>query len=354
MSHLVLEGLAKSYGSTTALTGLDLDVRKGELLTLLGPSGCGKTTALRLVAGFILPSQGRILIDGVDLTRTPPHRRDIGMVFQNYALFPHLTVAANVAFGLEERGLPRTRIRRRVADLLELVRLGHAEDRLPAELSGGQQQRVALARAVAYEPRLLLMDEPLAALDLKLREAMQLEVRRIQRELGITTLYVTHDQTEAMRISDRIAIMNAGRIEQLGTAATIYERPASRFVADFMGRINLFDARVGAVEADTAMLHSALGEMRLPRPDGLAEGAQVAIGIRPDEIEIDPGPRPGVFIASGTVVERQFLGNVVEIRLRMDGGPFLQVEARPGSADVAPGRSVRVGLPVARCKVFPS
>lgn len=352
-SHLVLEGLTKSYGSTTALAGLDLDVDRGELLTLLGPSGCGKTTALRLVAGFIAPSGGRILIDGADVTRTPPHRRDIGMVFQNYALFPHLTISDNIAFGLEERGLPKARIRTRVSELLDLVRLGESGNRLPAELSGGQQQRVALARAVAYEPRLLLMDEPLAALDLKLREAMQLEVRRIQRELGITTLYVTHDQTEAMRISDRIAILKAGSIEQLGTAATIYETPSSRFVADFIGRINLFDARVAEIEPHTVTLRSALGELRLPRPDGVAHGAQVTIGIRPDEVEIDPAPRDGMLVANGTVVECQFLGSVVEMRLRMEGGLALQVEAKPGLAGAAPGQDVRVGFPGSRWKVFP-
>ena len=245
MPHLSLQNLTKHYATVTALEGFDLTVETGELLTLLGPSGCGKTTVLRLVAGFIAPTDGQILIGGKDITNVLPNQRGIGMVFQSYALFPHLSIARNIAFGLEERGFGRAHIRKRVAELLGLIRLAEAEDRYPAELSGGQQQRVALARAVAYAPQLLLMDEPLGALDLKLREAMQLEFRRIQRELGITTLYVTHDQTEAMRISDRIAIMNMGRIAQLGTASEIFiTRPSSRSVADFLGKINFFPGKV--------------------------------------------------------------------------------------------------------------
>ena len=298
------------------------------------------------------PSQGRILIDGADVTHLPPDRRGIGMVFQSYALFPHLTVFRNIAFSLEERGLPRVRIRKRVGELIELIRLSEVAERFPAELSGGQQQRVALARAVAYEPQLLLMDEPLAALDMKLREAMQLEFRRIQRELGITTLYVTHDQTEAMRISDRIAIMNAGRIEQLGTAAEIYESPASLFGADFLGKINLFPARIASIEANTMLLKSTLGDFRLPRRDGLAAGQSVIVGIRPDEIEIEPAA--DMIVVRATVVERSYLGNVVELRLRLTDGLILVVEAKPAASGGEIGQNVRLGWRGSRCKVFPA
>ena len=353
MSHLVFERVSKQYGSTPALQEVDLAVERGELLTLLGPSGCGKTTALRLVAGFMPPSQGRILIDGADVTHLPPNRRRIGMVFQSYALFPHLTVFQNIAFSLEERGLPRAQIRKRVGELIELIRLNELADRFPAELSGGQQQRVALARAVAYEPQLLLMDEPLAALDMKLREAMQLEFRRTQRELGITTLYVTHDQTEAMRISDRIAIMNAGRIEQLGTAAELYDAPSSLFGADFLGKINLFPAQIAAVEEDSLLLRSSsLGDFRLPRRGGLAAGESVTVGIRPDEIEIEPVAE--MIVVRGTVIERSFLGNVVELRLRLTGGMAVVVESKPAAGRVEIGREVRLGWRGAQCKVFPA
>ncbi|MBM3613631.1 MAG: ATP-binding cassette domain-containing protein, partial [Alphaproteobacteria bacterium] len=229
MARLTFEGVEKRFGDVVAVARLDLDVAEGSFLTLLGPSGCGKTTTLRMIAGFILPDRGRLLIDDEDVTRVPPQRRGIGMVFQDYALFPHLTVAANIGFGLVERGMAGDAIARRVADLLDLVRLPDIAGRYPSELSGGQQQRVALARAVAHTPRLLLMDEPLGALDLKLREAMQLELRRIQQELRITTVYVTHDQHEAMAMSDRIAVMNRGRIEQLDAPAAIYDSPKTKF-----------------------------------------------------------------------------------------------------------------------------
>ncbi len=352
MSHLVFERVSKRYGSTPALQEVDLAVERGELLTLLGPSGCGKTTALRLVAGFMPPSQGRILIDGADVTHLPPNRRRIGMVFQSYALFPHLTVFQNIAFSLEERGLPRVQIRRRVDELIELIRLNELADRFPAELSGGQQQRVALARAVAYEPQLLLMDEPLAALDMKLREAMQLEFRRIQRELAITTLYVTHDQTEAMRISDRIAIMNAGRIEQLGTAVELYDAPSSLFGADFLGKINLFPAQIAAVEEDTLLLKSSPGDFRVPRRGSLGAGEPVTVGIRPDDIELEPAAE--MTVVRGTVIERLFLGNVVELRVRLTDGTIMVVEAKPATGTGEIGREVRLGWRGAQCKVFPA
>ncbi|MBM3525134.1 MAG: ABC transporter ATP-binding protein, partial [Alphaproteobacteria bacterium] len=236
MADVVLENVSKSFGSVRAVDGFSLVVKEGELLTLLGPSGCGKTTTLRMVAGFFLPSAGRILIGGQDVTTLPPRKRNLGMVFQDYALFPHLTVADNIAFGLRERGAAKEQIRKRVGELLDLIRLPGVEGRYPRELSGGQQQRVALARALAYSPSVLLMDEPFGALDLKLREAMQVELHRILRELKITTIFVTHDQGEAMSLSDRIVVMLDGRAQQIGAPEELYARPATAFVAHFVGR----------------------------------------------------------------------------------------------------------------------
>lgn len=350
--HLSLQNLSKHYGAVAALENFDLEVETGELLTLLGPSGCGKTTVLRLTAGFILPTGGRILIADKDVTHILPNQRGIGMVFQSYALFPHLSIARNIAFGLEERGFERAHIRRRVAELLDLTRLTAAADRYPVELSGGQQQRVALARAVAYAPQLLLMDEPLGALDLKLREAMQLEVRRIQRELSITTLYVTHDQTEAMRISDRIAIMNSGRIAQLGTPSQIYDQPANRFVADFLGKINLFPGKVLAVERGEMRVQSALGDLRLPHGNGISVGGPVMLGVRPDEIEIKMASECSGPSASGVVVDRSFLGNIVELRVRLADNSLVLIEARLTEGQYSLGERIEFGCRTSQIKVF--
>jgi len=238
-----LRGCTRDYGAVRAVDALDLAVHEGEFLALLGPSGCGKTTTLNLIAGFVEPTAGRILIDGEDVTGRPPHLRALGVVFQSYALFPHLSVRENVAFGLRERRVTAAEIERRVAEALELVRLDARGRQRPAELSGGMQQRVALARALVYRPRVLLLDEPLAALDKKLREEMRDELRAIQRSVGITTIFVTHDQAEALGLSDRIAVMSRGRIEQLGTPREIYERPVTRFVADFIGASSMLRGR---------------------------------------------------------------------------------------------------------------
>mgnify|MGYP001590440586 CR=1 FL=1 len=240
---LVLRGLAKYFGDVPAVDGVDLEVRQGEFITMLGPSGSGKTTTLRMIAGFTLQSGGTIEIDGVDMSHVPPHRRDVGMIFQNYALFPHMTAAENIAFPLQMRRVGRPEIKRRVADALALVKLEGFGERYPRQLSGGQQQRIAFARAVVFNPRLLLMDEPLGALDKKLREALQLEVMHISRQLGATVVYVTHDQEEALVMSDRIAIFSKGKIEQLGSGEDLYDRPVSLFVADFIGESNILRGR---------------------------------------------------------------------------------------------------------------
>ena len=353
MPHLRFDRVTKFYGTTRALHEVELAVEQGELLTLLGPSGCGKTSLLRLAAGFIEPTHGRILVDDADVTRLPPNRRSIGMVFQNYALFPHLTVAQNIGFSLEERGLPRAQVRGRVDELLQLIGLPESRERYPAQLSGGQQQRVALARAIAYAPRVLLMDEPLGALDLKLREAMQLEIRRIQKTLGITTLYVTHDQSEAMRISDRIAVMNGGAIEQCGTTAEIYASPRTQFVANFMGKINLVHGSVAALGDDSVSVRTDVGMLRAARSNGIAVGEDVVLGIRPDEIEVirERGDHLHFDRLAGTIEDKIFIGTFDEIRLRVSATATIQVEARPGRAGRI-GDRLEIGWDPRQCKLF--
>jgi spermidine/putrescine ABC transporter ATP-binding subunit len=313
---LALAGIVRRFGPVTALAGIDLAVRKGELLTILGPSGSGKTTLLKVVAGFEIPDEGEVFLGSRRITTAPPARRDIGMVFQNYALFPHMTVAQNIAFPLEMRKIPRAECARRVAEALALVDLPGLGERLPRQLSGGQQQRAALARAIVFGPRLLLLDEPFGALDRKLREQMQLEVRRLQRQLGVTALFVTHDQEEALILSDRIAVMEQGRIVQLGTPQEVYRRPASRFVAGFIGESNLFHARV--VAPGDAVLDAGI---RLPLPAGPPpEGAEIGVMLRPERPRpvTDRGAADSVF--AGEVVETVYLGETVKYRIRLDPG----------------------------------
>jgi spermidine/putrescine ABC transporter ATP-binding subunit len=344
LSRVVLQGVGKRYGSVTALEALDLVVEEGECVTLLGPSGCGKTTTLRLLAGFIEPTAGRIFMDGHDVTRLPPQKRDIGMVFQDYALFPHLSVEENIAFGLRERGASREAMRTRVAELLELVQLPDIAQRYPAQLSGGQQQRVAVARAVAYPPRVLLMDEPLGALDLKLREAMQVELRRIQQTLRITTIYVTHDQTEAMSLSDRIAVMNQGRLEQLASARAIYERPRSRFVAAFVGRINFLPAKVSGRDGAWSLLDMGASPVRAPELASDPPTGEVTLAIRPERLVLIPrgAPEDGKNVLDATVEAESFTGNLLHLTVRTGNGTPLLVELRPGEAGVRVGDQVRV------------
>jgi spermidine/putrescine ABC transporter ATP-binding subunit len=330
MSRVLLTGVEKAFGSVIAVQALDLEIREGEFMTLLGPSGCGKTTTLRMIAGFIEPTRGTLLIDDEDVTHVPPQKRGIGMVFQDYALFPHLTIAENIAFGLVERKAPKDKVKARVAELLELIRLPAIAERYPSEISGGQQQRVALARAVAHPPRVLLMDEPLGALDLKLREAMQIELRRIQQELKITTVYVTHDQHEAMTMSDRIAVMNGGRLEQLDAPATIYQAPATRFVADFVGKINFLVGRVVETGAH-GFIDTPHGRLGLGPLDSAMAGRQATIAIRPENMRFldDATPSGNLNMVSGQIETRTFVGNLIHISVRLDDQTRVLVECRP-------------------------
>ncbi len=307
-----LIGVAKQFasddGKVQAVEHVDLAIETGEFFSLLGPSGCGKTTTLRMIAGFEEPTSGQVLLYGENMVGVPPNRRDMNMVFQNYALFPHMTVFDNVAFGLRRKKIDKGEIDRRVNEMLELVDLTGRERRRPREMSGGQQQRVALARALVNHPRALLLDEPLGALDLKLRQAMQSELKRIQREVGITFVYVTHDQGEALTMSDRIAVMNAGRVEQLGTPREVYEQPRTRFVADFIGTSNLLTARADRIEGDCAV--AALGDQqRLVVPlRGVVPHGEREVTVRPEKIRIGTAPIEAECQLRGTLDEIVYQG----------------------------------------------
>ena len=314
-----LDNLEKRFGDVHAVDKVSLDVAAGEFFSLLGPSGCGKTTTLRMIGGFELPTGGRILLRGRDVTNEPPDKRPVNMVFQHYALFPHLTVGDNVAFGPKRKGMAKDEVRRRVGDALALTRLEGFEKRKPHQLSGGQQQRVALARALANRPDVLLLDEPLGALDLKLRRQLQVELKRIQSEVGITFVYVTHDQEEALSMSDRIAVMNAGHVEQLGTPEELYERPVTRFVADFIGTTNLLRATVD--DAGRARLDT--GEAVAVDCDGRPSGSALEISIRPESIRLVAA---GSADAVPAVVEQAaYLGNTVSYLVRTSGGTGLTI-----------------------------
>ena len=340
--RVALRNVTKRFGSVVALKAISLDIEEGEFITLLGPSGCGKTTTLRLIAGFNDPDQGQILLGDQDITNLPPQKREIGMVFQDYALFPHLTIKENIAFPLRERRTPKEKINDRVVELLELVRLPGVEERYPSELSGGQAQRISVARAVAYPPRVLLMDEPLGALDLKLREAMQLELRRIQQELQITTVFVTHDQTEAMNMSDRIAVMRNGEIEQVGTARDIYNFPQSSFVADFVGRINLLDAELLSKSegiADLRILNDVKIRAKIATE---ALSKSLCVGIRPEKLAIGRSGHEDRYDNQipGKVVSSTFSGNLLDVFVDVGAGkPFL-VEQRPDQVPLEINSSV--------------
>ncbi len=335
---VALEGVTKRYGSVRALDAIDLTVHEGEMLSLLGPSGCGKTSTLNVIAGFVEPDAGRVLLDGQDVTRQPAWRRGLGVVFQSYALFPHMSVAENVAFGLRERGVARGDVGARVREALALVRLPDAGDLAPAQLSGGMQQRVALARALVIRPRVLLLDEPLAALDRKLREQMRAELKDIQREVGITTVFVTHDQHEALGLSDRIAVMNAGRIEQLGAPREVYEQPATRFVADFVGASTALEGRV-VDETTVALAGGQRLQVRLGR--ALAPGATIQLLVRPERVILG-GAGPNTLRAR--IASVMFLGDHSELRVDLDGGGRLLATVS-GPALFQAGDATTVTLP---------
>jgi spermidine/putrescine transport system ATP-binding protein len=331
--------------SVVAVEDVDLQVAAGEFFSLLGPSGCGKTTTLRMLAGFEEPTTGRILLYGKDMVGVPPYRRDVNMVFQHYALFPHMSVYDNIAFGLRHKKVAKDEIRRRVADALSLVELEGRERRRPRQLSGGQQQRVALARALVNRPRALLLDEPLGALDLKLRRAMQLELKRIQREVGITFVYVTHDQEEALTMSDRLAVMNAGRIEQLGAPRELYERPATRFVADFLGTSNILGGRLERNGDGWRLAGLGAGERVLVRGgDGLRPGQEVEIVVRPEKMALhaaDEPPPDRLCALRCTVAEVVYLGTSTNYSVVTDGG--IQVSVYRQNAAAVPGEEVAAG-----------
>ena len=341
-----LHGCTRDFGAVRAVDALDLAVHEGELLSLLGPSGCGKTTTLNLIAGFVAPSAGRVIVDGQDVTARPPHERGLGVVFQSYALFPHMSVFENVAFGLRERRVAKSEIGRRVDEALALVRLQGQGERRPRQLSGGMQQRAALARALVYAPRVLLLDEPLAALDRKLREEMRAELREILREVGITTVFVTHDQAEALSLSDRIAVMNQGRIEQLGPPRAVYERPATRFVADFIGGSSRLRGRASA--PDRVDLGAGVSvEVRLGRP--LQVGEDVELGIRPERVTVAPPGGAGATGANrlaGRITRLTYLGAQTEVAAEIAGGQsLLGLVAEPSPAPLAVGGQVTLALP---------
>ncbi|PSJ58394.1 ABC transporter ATP-binding protein [Kumtagia ephedrae] len=315
---LQIEHIRKSFGPTTVVQDFNLDVGRGEFVSFLGPSGCGKTTVLRMVAGFEEPSSGRIVVAGKDVTRLKPNQRNVGMVFQAYALFPNLTVAQNVGFGLKVAGMPKPDADRRVAEMLNLIKLPEFGDRYPYQLSGGQQQRVALARALAPKPKLLLLDEPLSALDAKVRVSLRDEIRMIQKELGITTIFVTHDQEEALSISDRIVVMYGGKAEQVGTPFEIYNRPATKFVANFVGTLNVLEGVVSDAAAGKVRISSQ--ELSLKgKLNGSKTGDQLSLALRPEAIAL--GPKPGHDASlQGQIADVHFLGSVIRVRVGLGSG----------------------------------
>jgi putative spermidine/putrescine transport system ATP-binding protein len=342
---VAIEQLTKTYDAFTAVDSLSLEVGQGELLCLLGPSGCGKTTTLSMVAGFVQPSNGAIYIAGTNVTRLPPYKRDTGMVFQSYALFPHMTVAANVAFGLENLGVPKAERKRRVGEMLDLVELGHLAGRFPRELSGGQQQRVALARALALRPAVLLLDEPFSNLDAQLRVRLREEMRRLIDAVDITTLFVTHDQDEALVLSDRIVVMNKGRIEQIGTPQQIYEEPASRFVAEFIGSCSVLEGTLCDGEFRTP------GGMRVPLP-AAGNSDKALLVVRPEQVRCaSPGSSP----AFGARVENSsYYGGMTRLRLNVFGEPLL-MEAHFAGTDVPkPGDDIRVQINPVGVRLIPA
>jgi putrescine transport system ATP-binding protein len=329
---LRIDAVAKKFGSFRAVDSLSLDIRAGEFFALLGPSGCGKTTLLRMLAGFETPDEGRILLDGKDIAQTLPHQRPVNMMFQNYALFPHLNVRDNIAFGLKRAGMPRSEIDTRVAEMVALVKLEGLEQRKPDQLSGGQKQRVALARSLARRPQVLLLDEPLAALDKKLRESTQLELMELQRRLGMTFIIVTHDQEEAMTVAGRIGVMDAGRLEQVATPRELYEAPASRWIAEFVGEINLFDGEIASHELNRlAITTRDAGTIMVAEPRQPISKETVCVAIRPEKVKLSRrGPASDAVNShsinrlEGVVTDVSYLGGVTTYKVKLDSGAVVR------------------------------
>jgi putrescine transport system ATP-binding protein len=331
MPLLRIEGVVKKFGSFRAVDGVSLDIRAGEFFALLGPSGCGKTTLLRMLAGFETPDQGRILLSGRDIAQVLPHQRPVNMMFQNYALFPHLTVRDNIAFGLRRAKMPRADIAARVAEMVALVKLEGMEKRKPDQLSGGQKQRVALARSLARRPQVLLLDEPLAALDKKLRESTQVELMELQRRLGMTFIIVTHDQEEAMTVANRIGVMDAGRLDQVATPRELYEAPHSRWIAEFVGDINLFDGQVESREGHRLVVSTHAGTVVVAEPRNPVSKAVVSVAIRPEKVKLsrrgpvsDATATHSINRLDGVVTDVSYLGGLTTYKVKLDSGAVVR------------------------------
>ena len=353
--HMIeLRNVTKRYGDVIANDNVTLKIRRGELMTLLGPSGCGKTTALRCITGHNIPDEGEVWIDGREVTDVPTHRRELGMVFQNFALFPHMTVFDNVEFPLMIRRMDKKERRERVMEALQLIRMQAYEKHYPRQVSGGQQQRVGLARALVYRPKVLLLDEPLSNLDAKLREEMRFEIRDLIDRLGITAVYVTHDQAEALALSDRVAVMNAGRIEQVGTPDEIYDYPQSRFVADFIGLSDFIEATLSSVDSgeETVVVEANGLEILIPARPGMSPGQSVLLFIRPNDVELLPASHEvGTNVFAGIVGKMTYLGDRSDYRIEVGGGLELRVQT-DGKVRFDEGKRVKVHLPVALCRVI--
>ena len=352
--HVQLVDLAKRFGRFEAVSGIDLDIPPGEFFSLLGPSGCGKTTTLRMIAGFERPSGGRILLDGKDVSDTPPNRRNVNTVFQSYALFSHLNVAENVAFGLRFAKVPKEETRSRVGEALSLVRMQELRDRRPHQLSGGQQQRVALARALILNPSVLLLDEPLGALDAKLRKALQIELKALQEQVGITFVYVTHDQEEALTMADRLAVMNEGRIEQVGSPREVYEEPASAYVADFLGVSNMLDAQVVGADSDgRCRVRVGDSELYASRGDTSARGP-VKVVVRPERVRVEAPGETGENRLPGKIERIVYAGAISQLVVTLDRGtPIRCMLANDGAgSSFDRGAPVSVYLPCEALRVL--
>ena len=356
MAAITIQNLTKSYGgdAEAALSGLTLNISANQFITLLGPSGCGKTTTLRAIAGYIVPDKGSIHVDGRLVSSpehvVPPDSRGMGMVFQNYAVWPHKTVFENVVFGLKIRKTPTAQARKMVERALDLVGLQGFERRYPNELSGGQQQRVALARSLVVEPKILLLDEPLSNLDAKLRERMRSELKQLQRRTGITFIYVTHDQAEALALSDQIAVMHQGRLQQYGTPFEVYAHPASRIVADFMGLVNIVPGTLADVAQGRGRVEGPDLRLEMAMPDWARSGAAIEIAIRPENIQLQPATATGA-APQATVTERTFLGNINEYHATLSSGQVLRVQTHP-LQQFSVGDSVTIDIDVSQCSIF--